>query len=75
MTPQEYLTRIISELEFQRRVIVGLKEQRDIDRKRRLQFIRRLKKEKQQQDLQIVKIKLIASASLFISLLLFIIKY
>lgn len=41
MNPEQVLT----ELEMQRRALVALKTQRDIDRKRRLQFIQRVQKQ------------------------------
>lgn len=43
------ISKIITELEMQRRALVNIKAQRDIDRKRRLQLIMRLKKQRDEQ--------------------------
>lgn len=45
----KFLNKVMGELEMQRRAIIGLKAQRDIDRSRRLQLIMRLKKYRDKQ--------------------------
>lgn len=52
-----FLPQVSSELEMQRRVLVGLKIQRNIDRRNRLRLLKRLNKEKQKnkQNLLILK--------------------
>jgi hypothetical protein len=66
--------RIITELEMQRRALVGIKAQRDIDRSRRLQLIKRLKKERNEQRDMNFKLKLAIGFSFFVSILTLIIK-
>jgi hypothetical protein len=66
--------KIITELEMQRRALVAIKQQRDIDRSRRLMLIQRIKKEQKAHDKTILKIKLVVSASILLSILTFIIK-
>lgn len=65
---------IKTELEMQRRALVALKTQRDIDRRRRLSFIQRVKKERDQARKENFKLKLAAGASIVLSLLTFIVK-
>lgn len=69
-----YLKLIADELEMQRRALVAIKMQRDVDRKRRLQLIQRLKRERDNNRELTFKIKLAMGASLLISILTFIIK-
>lgn len=67
-------SRIAGELEMQRRAIVAIKAQRDIDRSRRLMLIRRLKKAKAAQKRHDLKLKLAIGASLILSIVSLIVK-
>ena len=62
------------ELEMQRRALVGLKAQRDVDRKRRLSFIKRVKKENDKQRNREFKLKLAVAASLLLTIISLILK-
>lgn len=63
-----------NELELQRRALVGVKAQRDIDRSRRLMLIRRIKKEKVHHQKVMMGVKIIIMVNLFITLCHFIIR-
>ena len=71
-------TTVTTELEMQRRALVAIKTQRDIDRNRRLMLIRRMKKEKtamlaaQKKDILILKLAM--GASLLIAIVSLIVK-
>ncbi len=67
----DFRIRVGTELEMQRRALVSIKAQRDIDRSRRLMLIKRLKKET-----QIVKkqLKLTIIACILLSIISLIIK-
>lgn len=57
-----------NELEMQRRALVGLKAQRDIDRSRRLMLIKRMKKEHNEHKKQLKGLKLAIYATLILSI-------
>lgn len=63
------------ELEMQRRALVSLKAQRDIDRSRRLMFINRVKKENKARQAAELKLKLAIVASLMISIISLFVKF
>lgn len=63
-----------NELEMQRRAFVAIKAQRDIDRKRRLQFIKRVKKEQTKMKQSHLKAKWALGACLLLSILALVIK-
>ena len=63
-----------TELEMQRRALVGLKTQRDIDRNRKLLLIRRLKKEKAAHKSHSLKLKLAIGACLLLSIVSLVVK-
>lgn len=65
---------IFSELEMQRRALVAIKAQRDVDRKRRLQLIMRLKKQRDEQKVWNLRCKLVMGTSLLLSILSLLIK-
>lgn len=65
---------IKTELELQRRALIALKTQRDIDRNRRLMFMNRVKKERDRARKENFKLKLATGASIVLSLLTFIVK-
>jgi hypothetical protein len=65
---------IITELEMQRRALVALKTQRDIDRSRRLLLIQRMKKAHTAHKKQAFMFKLAISASLILSVTTLLIK-
>jgi hypothetical protein len=65
---------VIGELEMQRRALVSLKAQRDIDRKRKLQLLKRLKKHHDKQKQVNFRYKLAIGASILFSILTLIIK-
>lgn len=65
---------IYTELEMQRRALVALKTQRDVDRSRRLMFMNRMKKQFNKVRNENWKLKLAAGASIVLSILTFIIK-
>jgi hypothetical protein len=69
-----WITSIGSELEMQRRALVGLKAQRDIDRNRRLMFIKRVKKERDEARKLNLKLKLAIGVSLIIAIVSLIVK-
>lgn len=56
-------------LELHSRALIGFKEQQLLDRKRRLQFIKKFKKEQAKQDKLILKLKLAVAASMILSLI------
>lgn len=62
------------ELEMQRRALVAIKQQRDIDRNRRLMLIRRIKKERDAHKKNEFKFKLAIAASFLLSLASLIVK-
>jgi hypothetical protein len=63
------LVQVVSnELENQRKALVALKKQRDIDRKRRLQLLKRLKKHRDEHKKSNLKLKLAIGASLLLSI-------
>ncbi len=64
----------VNELEMQRRALVGLKVQRDVDRKRRLQLLKRLKKHRDQVKKSSLQMKLAVGASLLLSIITLILK-
>ena len=66
---------VYNELEMQRRVLVGLKMQRAIDRSRRLTFIKRVKRQDKEQKKQIKNLKLALCASLFLSIVSLIVRH
>lgn len=70
----EFIRSASTELESQRRALVGIKAQRTIDRQRRLQFINRVKKERDEARKTIFKLKLAIGASLLISIVSLIVK-
>lgn len=63
-----------NELELQRRALIGLKTQRDIDRNRRLMLIRRLKRERDKAQVQEFKLKMVIGTSLLLSIISLIVK-
>lgn len=65
---------VMGELEMQRRALVAIKAQRDVDRKRRLQLIMKLKKQRDEQKVLNLRYKLAVGASLLLSILSLIIK-
>jgi uncharacterized protein with von Willebrand factor type A (vWA) domain len=65
---QKHAQLAADELEMQRRALVGLKAQRDIDRSRRLMFIKRVKKERDTAKKLNLKLKLAIGVSLLMSL-------
>lgn len=65
---------VAEELEMQRRALVAIKTQRDIDRSRRLLLIRKLRKERQHIEKQELKLKLAIGASFLLTILSFFIK-
>lgn len=71
---QRWIGGISSELEMQRRALVGIKTQRDIDRSRRLMLIRRMKKERAQAQKNELRLKLAIGASLLLSIVSLIVK-
>lgn len=62
------------ELEMQRRALIGLKAQRDVDRKRRLTLIRRIKDERTKAQKHELKLKLAVGVSLLLSIVSLIVK-
>jgi len=64
---QELHKKVYTELEMQRRVLVALKDQRTVDRQRRLQFIRRIKKEHAAHKKTEFLLKLAVTASILLS--------
>jgi hypothetical protein len=65
---------IVQELEMQRRALVAIKMQRDVDRSRRLTLIRRIKKERDLHKNKSLKLKLAIGASLILSIVSLIVK-
>lgn len=61
--------RIANEMEMQRRALVGMKQQRDVDRKRRLQMIHRIKKHKDALNSVTLKLKIAIACSVVLSIL------
>jgi hypothetical protein len=59
---------IYTELEMQRRALVAIKAQRDIDRNRRLMFIKRVRKERDEAQRLNFKLKLAVGASFILTL-------
>ena len=66
----DFKTRVGTELEMQRRALVSIKSQRDIDRNRRLMLIRKFKKEQE----NVKKLKIIVVISLSLSIISLFIK-
>lgn len=71
---QKWFGSIQNELEMQRRALVGLKAQRDVDRKRRLTLIKRMKKDQDIAKKHEFKLKLAIGASLLLSIVSLIVK-
>ena len=71
---QSDLNKMGNELEMQRRDLIGLKQQRDIDRSRRLMLIKRMKKEHEEQKATDRKLKIAIAVAALLPLLLLIIK-
>ncbi len=63
-----------NELEMQRRALVAIKHQRDIDRSRRLMLIQRMKKEQKAHKQSQKKMQLAVGASLLLSVISLLIK-
>lgn len=75
ITNQEKISRsIAAELEMQRRALVAIKAQRDIDRSRRLMLIKRMKKEHDEHKKIAKHLRWTIAASLALSILVLIIK-
>lgn len=72
---KEFREKAATELEMQRRALVGLKAQRDIDRNRRLMLINRIKKEQKARKATDLKLKLAIIASLMISIISLVVKF
>lgn len=70
----EIMTHVGSELEMQRRAFIAVKMQRDIDRKRRLMFIRRIRKEHKKLQKQEFVLKCALGASFLLTVISLIIK-
>jgi Inner membrane complex protein len=66
---------VATELEMQRRALVSLKAQRDVDRTRRLQFIMRTKKQHAELKKTAKRLKIAIGACLLLSLMSFFIKF
>lgn len=65
---------VAGELEMQRRALVAIKTQRDIDRNRRLMLMNRIKKEHKAHKKSVLKFKLAIGASLLLSIVSLIVK-
>lgn len=65
---------VYTELEMQRRALISIKAQRDVDRKRRLQLIKRLKKQRDEQKQSDMHMKLAIGVGIILSILSLIIK-
>ncbi len=68
------LQAVYNELEMQRRALISLKTQRDIDRSRRLTLLKRIKKEQSQHKEKEFRLKLTVGVSLLISIISIFIK-
>lgn len=68
------LSQIASELEMQRRALVAIKTQRDIDRSRRLMLLKRMKKEQAAHKKASFKLKVALSAGIVLSIVSLFIK-
>ncbi len=64
----QYVGKIMTELEMQRRALVALKQQRDVDRSRRLMLIQRMKKEQKLHQKTKLQMKVAIGAALLISI-------
>jgi hypothetical protein len=62
------------ELEMQRRALIAIKSQRDIDRSRRLMLLKRIKKEQQAHKKMEFKLKLAIGASVILSIASLVVK-
>lgn len=71
---QKCLDKIATELELQRQALVSVKIQRHVDRSRRLTFMKRVKKERDQARKLAFKLKLAIGASLILSIVSLIVK-
>ncbi len=70
----DHLAVIKSELEMQRQALVALRTQRDIDRSRRLQLLRRLGQARDQHKAQLFKVKLAIAAGILLSIVSLVVK-
>lgn len=70
----EVMTHVGSELEMQRRAFIAVKIQRDVDRKRRLMFIKRVRKEQKKLEKQQFILKCALCASCLLTVISFFIK-
>lgn len=71
---QNLIRNLYPELEMQRRALVAIKTQRDIDRNRRLILLKRIKKEQNAHRKTELKLKLAIAASLTLSIVSLIVK-
>ncbi len=69
---EEVLKAVCAELEMQRRALVAIKVQRDVDRSRRLMLIKRLGKERTASKKTVLTLKVAIAASLLLPLLMLI---
>lgn len=74
MLTDDFIQRAGTELEMQRRALVVLKVQQNIDRRNRIRLITRLKKERDSVRNMKFKLKLAISASLILSIASFFMK-
>lgn len=74
MLTDDFIQRAGTELEMQRRALVALKVQQNIDRRNRIRLITRLKKERDSVRNMKFKLKLAISASLILSIASFFMK-
>lgn len=65
---------VANELNLQSRALVGLKAQRDVDRKRRLTLIKKMKRQQDDAQKRELKLKLAVGASLLLSIVSLIVK-
>lgn len=70
----QWFGQIGAELEMQRRALVAIKMQRDVDRSRRLMLIKRMKKESKDHQKQVSFLKFSVGLSLLVAVLTLIIK-
>jgi hypothetical protein len=57
----DFMNKVGNELEMQRRALVAIKIQRSVDRKRRLMLINKLKKQRQNMNIFVVKVAICSS--------------
>lgn len=72
MDEQRFQNVVMTELEMQRRALISIKAQRDVDRSRRLMLIRRLKKEHKRTEF---KLKLAMGASVIFTIAALIVRH